>query len=77
MPHRFSTGLPICLYRLFRLQWPGNLPLGRSRKLLFFAPPIEDHRDHHDGPEHGQRQREWSCKFLDAFAEVICAKPVE
>ena len=33
-----------------------NLPLGRSRKLLFFAPPIEDHRDHRDGPDHGQRQ---------------------
>jgi hypothetical protein len=31
----FSAGLPICLSRLFRLQRPGKVPLGRSRKLLF------------------------------------------
>jgi PAS domain S-box-containing protein len=66
-----------CLSRLFPPQRSGNVTLGRSRKLLFLAPPIEDHRDHHDGPDDGQRHREWSCKFLGTFAEIICAKPVE
>jgi hypothetical protein len=34
-----------------------------------------DHRDHHDGPDHGKRQREGSRKFLDTFAEIIRFAP--
>ena len=50
----------------FRLQRAGNGTLGRSSKLLFLAPSKHDHRNNHDGPDYGQRQREWSCKFQRA-----------
>src|SRR5262249_16092330 len=46
-------------------------------KLLFLAPPINDHRDDHNGPEYGEGDSEWSGKFLDTFAEIICSEPVE
>jgi hypothetical protein len=62
-----ATGLPTCLSG----RW--NVTLGRSSKLLFLAPPKHDHRDDHDRAEYGQRDREWSCEFLDTFAEIICS----